>query len=131
MLHIVQGFLSKKKPVRYKTKNMAWLWSRAGFRGLGIRSTGISHWRQYIVRLFYTSIRMNTSVMLLTSSCFVVQWILRITLRKPDEQLWLIPLLKISTSFTIFNEPCLWMILHSTLIKNSKLRKSFKFQVLK
>lgn len=47
-LQMVQGFLSKKKLVRYRTMNMAWLYIKAGFNGLGMRRTGMSHCKQYI-----------------------------------------------------------------------------------
>ncbi|KAH9504660.1 hypothetical protein Btru_062530 [Bulinus truncatus] len=30
--------------------NMAWLYMKAGFNGLGIKSTGINHWRQYMMK---------------------------------------------------------------------------------
>jgi hypothetical protein len=49
ILHIVQGFLSRKKLVRYNTRNIAWLYINAGLSGFGIRRTGINHWRQYII----------------------------------------------------------------------------------
>ena len=47
-LQMVQGFLSKKKLVRYRTINIAWLYIKAGFNGFGMRRTGMSHCKQYI-----------------------------------------------------------------------------------
>lgn len=47
-LHTVQGFLSKKNPIRYNTMNITWVLMRAGLTGFGINSTGISHCKQYI-----------------------------------------------------------------------------------
>jgi len=49
LLQMVHGFLSRKNPVKYNTRNMAWLYTRAGLNGFGISRTGINHWRQYMM----------------------------------------------------------------------------------
>lgn len=46
---MVQGFRDIKKSSRYNAINIEWCMKNAGFKGLGIMSTGSIHCRQYIV----------------------------------------------------------------------------------
>ena len=72
MLHIEQGFRSKKNPVRYNMMNIAWLYNNAGLTGFGISKTGINHWRQYILQLLADSYSFKTSVWMGQSQMYQV-----------------------------------------------------------
>ena len=67
-VQIVQGFLSRKKLITYSIMKMALFVHSATFGGLGIKSNGNSHCRQYILirnielkSLFVSLSEMNTS----------------------------------------------------------------------